>query len=99
MVYARTDSGVLYARGVAYLQAKQGKEAAAVFQRIFDLHPVHGLDPLSSLSHLGLGRAYALQGDTSRSRIEYQNFLALWKDADSDIPLLKRAKDEYAKQQ
>jgi hypothetical protein len=46
---------------------------------------------------MGLGRAYALMGDTARARTAYQDFLALWKDADADIPILKEAKAEYAK--
>ena len=51
------------------------------------------------LSHLGLARAYALQGDTAKARVAYQDFLALWKDADPEIPILKQAKTEYAKLQ
>jgi len=50
-----------------------------------------------ALVHLGLGRACALQGDTARAKAAYQDFLALWKDADPDIPVLKQAKAEYAK--
>jgi hypothetical protein len=50
-----------------------------------------------SLAQLGLARAYALQGDKAKSRIAYQDFFALWKDADPDIPILKAAKAEYAK--
>ena len=96
MVYARANAGVLYARGMAGLQAKQGKEAADAFQRILDHRAVFILDPAVLLAHLGLARAYALQGNTAQSRIEYQNFLAYWKDADPDIPLLKQAKEEYA---
>jgi tetratricopeptide (TPR) repeat protein len=97
MVYARTDSGVLYVRGMAYLEGKQGKEAADAFQKIIDFKSVHDVDPTAALAHLGLGRAYELQGDTARSRIAYQDFLALWKDADPDIPLLREAKSEYAR--
>ena len=64
--------------------------------KIVSLHNFAATDLLLSLAHLGVGRAYALSGDTAKARIEYQNFLALWKDADSDIPLLKQAKSEYA---
>jgi Flp pilus assembly protein TadD len=99
MVYARTNSGVLYVRGLAYLQTKQGKDAAEAFQKILDLRAVNPIDPLSSLADLGLGRAYALQGDMARSRISYQNFFARWKDADQDLPLLHEARTEYAKVQ
>jgi hypothetical protein len=52
--------------------------------------------PIGAMAYLGLGRAYVLAGDTSKSKIAYQNFLALWKDADPDIPILKEAKSEYA---
>jgi hypothetical protein len=55
--------------------------------------------PLAALAHLGLGRAYALAGDTSKAKSAYQDFLALWKDADPDVPILKEAKAEYAKLQ
>jgi hypothetical protein len=55
--------------------------------------------PMGALAHLQLGRAYALQGDTRKAKAAYQNFLTLWKDADTDIPLLKTAKAEYAKLQ
>ena len=57
------------------------------------------MDPTISMAHAGLARTYQLQGDKARSRVEYQNFFALWKDADSDIPLLKETKAEYAKLQ
>ncbi len=52
--------------------------------------------PIGALAHLGLGRAYVLAGDAAKAKIAYQDFLALWKDADADIPLLKEAKSEYA---
>lgn len=53
--------------------------------------------PWGALARLGLARAYALQGDAVKARAAYQDFLAIWKDADSDIPLLQQAKAEYAK--
>jgi hypothetical protein len=52
---------------------------------------------IGALAHLGLARAYALSGDSIKSRTAYQNFFALWKDADPDIPIVKEAKAEYAK--
>jgi hypothetical protein len=51
------------------------------------------------LAYLGLARAHALQGDNVKARAAYQDFLMLWKDADSDIPILKQAKAESAKLQ
>ena len=53
--------------------------------------------PLGALAQLGLGRAYAVQGDTEKARAAYQDFLALWKDADTDIPILRAARSEYAR--
>ena len=95
MVYGRSNCGVLYARGMAYLQAKQGAQAAQEFQRVIDSRSVT-FDPVASLAKLGLARAHALQGDKANSRVAYQDFFALWKDADPDVPLLRQAKAEYA---
>jgi eukaryotic-like serine/threonine-protein kinase len=86
-----------YVRGQAYLASRQGAKAAAEFQRILDHRGVVVNDPIGSLAHLQLARAYALQGDKNSARTAYQDFLTLWKDADPDIPLLKQAKAEYAK--
>jgi tetratricopeptide (TPR) repeat protein len=89
----------VYVRGEAYLAAHNGAGAAAEFQKILD-HPGVVLNaPIGALAHLGLGRAYALAGDTAKARTAYQDFLGLWKDADPDIPILKQAKAEYAKLQ
>jgi hypothetical protein len=52
---------------------------------------------IGALAHLGIARAYALQGDTAKARVAYQDFFALWKDADPDVPILVAAKSEYAK--
>lgn len=88
-----------YERGRAYLLLHRGPEAAAEFQTVLD-HPGIVLNSLiAPLAHLQLGRAYALAGDQSKARVAYQDFLALWKDADPDIPILKQAKAEYAKLQ
>jgi tetratricopeptide (TPR) repeat protein len=87
----------VYVRGEAYLAAHQGKEAAAEFQNILDHRGVVLNEPIGALALLQLGRAYALQGDTAKAQIAYQEFLTLWKNADSDIPILKEAKAEYAK--
>lgn len=87
----------VYIRAQAYLGMKKGNEAAAEFQKILGHHAVVLNSLLGSLAHLGLGRAYALEGETTKARVAYQDFLALWKDADPDIPILKHAKSEYAK--
>ena len=87
----------IYTRGEAYLKLPDGAKAAAEFQKILDHR---GLDPASdlySLAHLGLGRAYVLQGDVAKAKIAYQDFFAVWKDADADLPVLKTAKAEYEK--
>ncbi|HYL16777.1 MAG TPA: protein kinase [Terriglobales bacterium] len=87
----------IYVRGEAYLTAHQGTAAAGEFQKILD-HP--GLvvnEPIGVLAHLQLGRAYVQSGDNTKARAAYQDLLAIWKDADPDIPILKQAKAEYAK--
>ncbi len=87
----------IYVRGLAYLQAKRGPDAVAEFQRIVDHR---GIDPPiveHSLARLGLGRAYVLTGETTKAKSAYQDFFALWKDADPDVSILKEAKAEYAK--
>ena len=84
-----------YFRGQAYLRQRAGKEAAAEFQKILDHRGVEPLSPLYPLAHLGLARAASLSGDTAKSRKEYQDFFALWKDADPDLPLLIEARKEY----
>jgi tetratricopeptide (TPR) repeat protein len=94
--YDRLNIDIAYLRGMAYLKTKSAAEAAAQFQIILD-HPTL-LFPsiLHSLAHLGLARAAALAGDIPRSRKSYQDFFALEKDADPDIPILAQAKAEYA---
>jgi serine/threonine protein kinase/Tfp pilus assembly protein PilF len=87
----------VYLRGEAYLAAKQGPAAWIEFQKILDHPGIVGNDPIAALAHLGLGRAYALAGDTAKAKGAYQDFFALWKDADPDIPILIQAKTEYAK--
>ena len=94
-----TNQGLfpIYVRGLAYLQAKRGAEAAAEFQKMVDHRGIAPTAPEHSLAKLGLGRAYVLAGDTAKARAAYQDFFALWKDADPDVPILKEAKTEYEK--
>lgn len=87
----------VYVRGEAYLAAHQGREAAAEFQKILDHRGIVLNEPIGALAHLQLGRAYVLQGETAKARAAYQDFLALWKEADPDIRILRQAKAEYAK--
>jgi predicted Zn-dependent protease len=89
----------VYVRGEAYLAAHQGSKAAAEFQKILDHRGIVLNEPIGALVHLQLGRAYALQGETAKSRAAYQDFIALWKDADPDIPILREAKAEFARLQ
>ncbi len=86
-----------YLRGEAYLKSGKGAEAVAEYQQIID-HPGSVRNHMTgALAHFGLGRAYALQGDAAKARLAYQDFFALWKDADTDVPVLVQAKAEYAK--
>jgi tetratricopeptide (TPR) repeat protein len=86
-----------YLRGEAYLRLKDGAKASAEYQKILDHR---GIDPTNvtyNLSHLGLGRALALQGNTAAAKSAYQDFFGAWKDGDPDLLVLKQAKAEYAK--
>jgi serine/threonine protein kinase/tetratricopeptide (TPR) repeat protein len=84
-----------YVRGQAYLRQQAGAEAMAEFQKVLDRSvPVSILHPLAEL---GLARAAVLQGDAAKARKAYQDFFALWKDADTDVPILQQAKQEYEK--
>ena len=81
------------------MAAHRYAEAAAEFQKLLDHRGIVGADPIGALAHLQLGRAFALSGDQNQAKAAYQDFLTLWKDADSDIPILRQAKAEYAKLQ
>jgi eukaryotic-like serine/threonine-protein kinase len=97
----------VYVRGQAYLAAGEGSSAADEFQKILDHSGIVWNCSTGALAHLGLARANALEARTdrgiaaeaarARSRAAYSDFLALWKDADPDIPILRQAKSEYAK--
>ena len=87
--------GSNYMRGNLYLKQRRGSEAAAEFKKIIDSPGVDPFSPAHVLAHLCLGRALAISGDTSGARKSYQDFFALWKDADPDLPVLVDAKKEY----
>jgi tetratricopeptide (TPR) repeat protein len=99
----------VYIHGEASLAAGQGDAAAAEFQKIIDHSGIVWNCWTGALAHLGVARANALQSKTSqgaeadlarsRALAAYRDFLTLWKDADSGIPILKEAKAEYAKLQ
>ena len=89
----------VHIRGLAYLRAGKGSEAAVEFQKILDHRGIAVFSPRHPLACLGLARSHALMGDRTRSRHDYEEFLTLWKDADPDIPIYKQAKAEYAKLQ
>ena len=86
----------VFVRGQAFLLLRQGREAAVEFQKFIDYRGVVQNSPLAALAHLGLARAGAIQGNIPQARAAYQDFLTLWKEADSDIPVLQQAKREYA---
>jgi eukaryotic-like serine/threonine-protein kinase len=92
------DSAILipaYLRGEAYLALRDGNSAALEFQKFLDHRGLVGNFAWGALAQLQLARAYVLSGDKPKAKNAYQNFLALWKDADSDLPVLKEAKAEY----
>ena len=89
----------VFVRGQALLKAHKGSQAAAEFQKLTDHQGVVINLPLGALAHLCLGRAYALDGDSAKAKVAYQDFFSLWKEADPDIPIFVAAKAEYAKLQ
>jgi tetratricopeptide (TPR) repeat protein len=89
----------IYFRGQAFLRMHESAKAAAEFQKILDHRGALALTGLYPLAELNLARAYVQQSDTAKARATYQDFLALWKDADPDVPVLVQAKGEYAKLQ
>ena len=87
--------GTIYARGNLYLKQRMGNEAAAEFRKVMDRRGIDMFSCTHILAHLGLGRALAINGDTAGARKAYQDFFALWKDADHDLPVLVEARKEY----
>lgn len=98
-VYMRANTGILFSRAMAYEQAKRYAEAEQDFQQVLHWKSVRGPDMMAATAQLELGRLYQKQGYLPKARVAYQNFLAMWKDADPDVPLLLQAKAEYAKLQ
>ena len=86
-----------YVRGQAYLQAAQGREAIAEFQKVLDHRGILFADPVGALVHMQLGRAYHLMGEEGKAKASYEQFLNLWKDADADLPIIPGIRAEYAK--
>jgi tetratricopeptide (TPR) repeat protein len=86
-----------YVRGEAFIASHRYAEAAAEFQKILAHRGIVGTDPIGALAHLQLGRVLALSGEKTKAKAAYDAFLALWKDADPAIPILKSAKAEYAR--
>ncbi len=88
---------IAYLRGQAYLHQQKGAEAATELQKIIDHRGWQSPSPLYPLAQLGLAHAAVLQGDTAKARKAYQDFFALWKDADTDLLILIEARKEYEK--
>jgi serine/threonine protein kinase/tetratricopeptide (TPR) repeat protein len=86
-----------YVRGEAYMAMQRFGDAAAEFQKLLHHRGIVALDPIGALAHLQLGRAHAASGDKAKARAAYEAFLALWKEADPETPILKQAKGEYGR--
>jgi Flp pilus assembly protein TadD len=87
----------MYLRGEAYLAMHDGPKALVEYQKIIDHPGLFVTTPLRTLAVLGAARAYALQGNMTKAREEYQNLFAIWKDADQDLPVVRQARAEYDK--
>ena len=86
-----------YVRGEALLAMRRYAEAVAEFQKILNHRGLVGADPIGVVARLQLARALARSGDSVKARAAYEDFLALWKDADPDVPMLRQAKEERAR--
>jgi tetratricopeptide (TPR) repeat protein len=86
-----------YVRGEALVAERHYPEAIAEFQKILDHRGIVGADPIGALAHLQLGRVFAFSGDKTKAKAAYQDFLALWKNADLDIPIRQQAKAEFSR--
>jgi serine/threonine protein kinase/tetratricopeptide (TPR) repeat protein len=90
-----TGLGTTYMRGYLYLHQRRGNEAIAEFKKIIDNPGIDPFSPAHPLAHLGVARAAVVNGDTAAARKAYQDFFALWKDADPDLPVLVKGHREY----
>jgi tetratricopeptide (TPR) repeat protein len=89
----------VYVRGLAYSGMSRHREAAGEFQKIRD-HPGLVLnDPIGPMARVHLARALSASGDRANSAAAYEDLLAVWKDADRDIPVIRQARAEYAQLQ
>jgi Tfp pilus assembly protein PilF len=82
-------------RGLAYLAARDGSQAATEFEKILNHPGIVASDPIGALAHLQLGRAYILSGERTKAAQAFQDFLTLWKNSDTKIPILESAQKEY----
>ncbi len=87
----------IYYRGLAYLANSEGESAAIEFERFLSRRGQAAVWPLYPLAQLGLARAYALEGIRDKSRKAYEDFFAMWKGSDPDVPVLVQARREYAR--
>jgi eukaryotic-like serine/threonine-protein kinase len=85
-------------RGQAYLRLGRGQDAALEFRKILG-HKGASFGQVYALARPALARAYALAGDKNASRQTYEEFFALWKNADAGLAVLNRAHAEFATQQ
>jgi eukaryotic-like serine/threonine-protein kinase len=93
--YERAFPFAIYLRGLAYLRLNKGAEGTAEFQRIID-HRGANWGPVYPLSYVGLARASKIVGDVGRALKADRDFLTLWKDADENINVLTKVRQEYA---
>jgi hypothetical protein len=87
----------VYVRGKAYLAEHRGAEAAAEFQKILDHPGIVFADPVAAMARLQQARAFSLAGEKTNAKTIYQDLFALWKSADSNLPVLRQASTEYAR--
>jgi hypothetical protein len=87
----------IYVRGLAYLAARKGAQAATEFTKILDHSGIVFNDPVGAAARIQLARSLVVSGDVGKAKTAYQDFLAVWQHADPDVPILRAAKAEYAR--
>ena len=85
-----------YLRGQAYLQLRDGAAAVAEFQSVIDRRGEAPVAMLHALSHAGLARAAALQGNVASARQHYETLFTVWRDAGDAVQPLRAARVEFA---
>ena len=74
------------ALGEAYFKMGELNKAVEKFEAVFEINPNY------AQTHYLLGMVYERKGREEKARQHFQKFMAIWKDADENLPQLMEAK-------